>query len=134
MALAAIWSSIRLPNLPGNPSTSQNNYIYSANSTTNGDKYDLRTDANFTEDTRMFVRVSRQQDMRVRSRQHACFPSAAAAIPPTIYTQAVTGPYARLLAHHRCRLSTSRSRGACRTISALRKASIWRAQSAGVFM
>ena len=37
-----------LPNLAGNPLTGQNNYIYSADSTLNSNKYDLRTDANFT--------------------------------------------------------------------------------------
>jgi outer membrane receptor protein involved in Fe transport len=53
-----------LPNLPGNAVTGQNNYIYSADSTLNSNKYDLRTDANFTDATRMFVRFSRQQDVR----------------------------------------------------------------------
>ena len=53
-----------LPNLAGNSLTGQNNYIYSADSTLNSNKYDLRTDANFTEATRMFVRFSRQQDVR----------------------------------------------------------------------
>jgi outer membrane receptor protein involved in Fe transport len=52
------------PNIAGNPVTGQNNYIYSAKSITNSDKYDLRTDANFTESTRMFFRFSRQQDLR----------------------------------------------------------------------
>jgi len=46
-------------NAPGSPITGQNNFIYSANSVTNSDKYDIRSDANFTESTRMFVRVSR---------------------------------------------------------------------------
>ncbi len=51
------------PNTAGT-ATNQNNYIYSANSITNGNKYDLRTDAGFTDNTRMFVRFSRQQDVR----------------------------------------------------------------------
>ena len=51
-------------NTAGNPITNQNNYIYSANSSTNSDKYDIRSDVNFTESTRMFVRVSRQEDVR----------------------------------------------------------------------
>jgi hypothetical protein len=55
---------IPLPNLPGNPITGQNNYIYSADSVLNSNKYDLRTDANFSESTRMFVRFSRQEDTR----------------------------------------------------------------------
>jgi len=53
-----------LPNTAGNPITNQNNYIYSANSITNSNKYDLRSDADMTENTRMFVRVSRQKDLR----------------------------------------------------------------------
>lgn len=52
------------PNLTGDPVTGQNNYIYSADSTLDSNKYDLRTDANFTQNTRMFVRFSRQEDTR----------------------------------------------------------------------
>ena len=63
VALAAL-NLYPQPNTAGTPITNQNNYIYSANSVTNGNKYDLRTDANFTDNTRMFVRVSRQQDVR----------------------------------------------------------------------
>jgi hypothetical protein len=55
---------IPLPNRSGDAVTGQNNYIYSADSILNGNKYDLRTDANFSENTRMFVRFSRQQDTR----------------------------------------------------------------------
>ncbi len=55
---------IPLPNLPGDPVTGQNNYIYSADSVLNSDKYDLRTDANLDANTRMFVRFSRQKDVR----------------------------------------------------------------------
>lgn len=53
-----------LPNLPGDAGTGQNNYFFSDKSTLNSNKYDLRTDANFTENTRMFVRFSRQEDVR----------------------------------------------------------------------
>jgi hypothetical protein len=53
------------PNLPGNSITNASNYIYGANSTNNSFKYDLRTDYNFNEATRMFVRYSREQDLRV---------------------------------------------------------------------
>ncbi|MBV9081309.1 MAG: TonB-dependent receptor [Acidobacteriaceae bacterium] len=63
VAVAAL-KYIPLPNLPGSPITGQNNFIYSANSSTNSDKYDLRTDVNFNEAMRMFVRFSRQQDVR----------------------------------------------------------------------
>ncbi len=55
---------IPLPNRPGDSATGQSNYIYSADSILNSNKYDLRTDANFSENTRMFVRFSRQQDYR----------------------------------------------------------------------
>jgi hypothetical protein len=53
-----------LPNLPGDPVTNQNNYVYSQNSTTDGNKYDIRSDYNITDNTRMFVRLSREQDIR----------------------------------------------------------------------
>ncbi len=53
------------PNLPGNPVTGQNNFIYTAKSITNSNKYDLRTDANFSDSTRLFVRYSRQEDQRI---------------------------------------------------------------------
>ncbi len=53
-----------LPNTVGAAGTNQSNYIYSANSITNGNKYDLRTDANISDSTRMFVRFSRQKDLR----------------------------------------------------------------------
>ena len=53
-----------LPNRPGDPVTGQNNYIFSSDSILNSNKYDLRTDANFDQNTRMFVRVSRQVDTR----------------------------------------------------------------------
>lgn len=60
----ATMQYLPLANRPGDPVTGQNNYIYSADSILNSDKYDLRTDANFTESSRMFVRFSRQQDVR----------------------------------------------------------------------
>ncbi len=40
-----------LANLPGDPGTGQNNYFFSDNSTLNSNKYDVRTDANFTDNT-----------------------------------------------------------------------------------
>jgi hypothetical protein len=51
-------------NTAGNAVTNQSNYIFSDNSITNSDKYDIRGDADFDESTRMFVRVSRQEDLR----------------------------------------------------------------------
>ncbi|MGH9667717.1 MAG: carboxypeptidase regulatory-like domain-containing protein, partial [Bryobacteraceae bacterium] len=51
-------------NLAGN-ATGQNNFLFASKSITNSDKYDLRTDVNFSDNTRMFIRYSRQQDGRV---------------------------------------------------------------------
>lgn len=52
------------PNLSGNPVTNAQNHIYASNSTITSNKYDLRSDVNFTDNTRMFVRFSRQEDDR----------------------------------------------------------------------
>lgn len=55
-----------LPNrTPTNSLTNQNNYIYAAKQIYNDDKYDVRTDFNLGDKTRMFARFSRQQDLRV---------------------------------------------------------------------
>jgi hypothetical protein len=51
-------------NTAGSPLTNQNNYTFSSNSITNSDKYDVRTDATLSQSTRMFVRFSRQHDVR----------------------------------------------------------------------
>ena len=85
---SAILRYFPLPNTTGNPLTNQNNYIYSANSITNGDKYDIRSDADFSENTRMFVRFSRQQDNRAVP---GTFPLPAGGGRTTLdhYTQAV---------------------------------------------
>ncbi len=53
------------PNLPGDPITGQNNFIYSTNAITNSDKWDVRADENFTDSTRAFLRLSHQQDVRL---------------------------------------------------------------------
>lgn len=53
------------PNQPGNPVTGQNNYVRSAGSTVNTDKWDIRADQNFGENTRMFGRYSQQKDVRL---------------------------------------------------------------------
>jgi carboxypeptidase family protein len=63
---AATLALYPLPNTTGTNITNQNNYTYSADSVTNSDKYDLRADANFTDNTRMFARFSRQQDTRLQ--------------------------------------------------------------------
>ena len=52
-------------NTVGNSITSQNNYIYSANSIANSNKWDVRTDGNLNDSTRMFFRFSRQEDVRL---------------------------------------------------------------------
>ena len=70
---------------PGDPATGQNNYIYSADSTLNSNKYDLRTDANFTETTRMFVRFSRQQEVPAVPGTLCRCPPAAAASRQTLH-------------------------------------------------
>jgi hypothetical protein len=53
------------PNLVGTPITGNNNYIYQAKNRARSDKYDLKTDATFTDNTRMFIRFSRQEDDRI---------------------------------------------------------------------
>jgi len=62
---AAVMNLYPLPNATGNPITNQNNYIFSSKATQNTDKYDIRTDMNITEKTKMFARYSRQQDTRL---------------------------------------------------------------------
>ncbi len=53
------------PNLAGNAVTNSNNYLFASKSITNSNKYDMRTDTNFTDNTRMFIRFSRQMDDRI---------------------------------------------------------------------
>lgn len=62
---AAVMALYPLPNTTGTAITNQNNYIFSAKSITNSDKYDIRVDSNLDAKTRMFVRYSRQQDTRL---------------------------------------------------------------------
>ncbi|MDE3168077.1 MAG: TonB-dependent receptor [Acidobacteriota bacterium] len=62
---AAALSYYPKPNLPGNPVTGTNNYIFASKSITNGDKWDIRNDLNFNANNRMFMRVSRQEDARL---------------------------------------------------------------------
>jgi Carboxypeptidase regulatory-like domain len=62
---AAVMNLYPLPNAAGNPITNQNNYIFSSKATQDTDKYDIRTDMNITEKTKMFARYSRQQDTRL---------------------------------------------------------------------
>ena len=52
------------PNQPGN-ALGQNNYIRSAGSTINTDKWDARVDHTFGQNTRMFGRYSQQKDVRL---------------------------------------------------------------------
>jgi hypothetical protein len=60
----AVLQYLPTANRAGAAVTNQNNYIYSSDSTANSNKYDLRTDANFSDNTRMFIRYSRQEDVR----------------------------------------------------------------------
>src|SRR4051812_34371854 len=53
------------PNQVGDPVTGNNNYILSAGSTIDTDKYDFRIDQNFGEATRLFGRYSAQKDVRL---------------------------------------------------------------------
>ena len=52
------------PNQPGN-AVGQNNYVRSAGSTINTDKWDARVDHTFGENTRLFGRYSQQKDVRL---------------------------------------------------------------------
>jgi len=52
-------------NQPGDPITGTNNYIMSAGSTINTDKWDSRVDQNFGDSTRLFGRYSQQKDVRL---------------------------------------------------------------------
>ena len=54
-----------LPNQPGDPVTGQQNYVLSAGSTIDTDKWDVRLDQNFGENTRLFGRYSQQKDVRL---------------------------------------------------------------------
>ena len=85
---AAALKFIPLPDLPGNAGTGQNNYIYSANSTTNSDKWDTRTDYNLNEATRMLFRFSRQQDVRTVPGQYA-LPAGGGRQTTDTYSQAL---------------------------------------------
>jgi hypothetical protein len=53
------------PNQAGDPVTGNNNYILSAGSTIDTDKYDIRIDQNFGQNTRLFGRYSHQEDYRL---------------------------------------------------------------------
>ena len=54
-----------LPNIAGTAITNQNNYFFGSKAITNSNKYDVRSDVNFSESTRFFVRFSRQEDDRI---------------------------------------------------------------------
>lgn len=54
-----------LPNrTPSNSFTNQSNYIYAAKQIYNDDKWDVRTDFNLNDKTKMFARFSRMEDLR----------------------------------------------------------------------
>jgi len=77
------------PNAAGAAVTGQNNYIYSANTITNSDKGDIRSDFNPTEKTRMFFRFSRQGDERIRT-GNLPLPAGGGGFTYDDYTQALT--------------------------------------------
>jgi hypothetical protein len=87
---AAVLGYYPLANLPGDPGTGQNNYFYSANSTLDSNKYDIRNDVNFSDNTRMFVRFSRQVDVR-QVPGTLPLPAGGGRNTTDHYTQAVTG-------------------------------------------
>jgi hypothetical protein len=53
------------PNQAGDPITGVSNYVLSAGSTINTDKWDTRIDQNFGQNTRLFGRYSQQKDVRL---------------------------------------------------------------------
>ena len=78
-----ILKSYPLPNQPGNAVTNVNNYVYTDNSVTNTDKYDVRTDLNLHGRTMLFGRFSRQVDARIVP---GAMPPAIGAPSPTTTT------------------------------------------------
>jgi hypothetical protein len=62
---AKIASYFPNPNQGGDPTTGNNNYLLSAGSTINTDKWDTRVDQAFGENTRLFGRWSQQKDVRL---------------------------------------------------------------------
>lgn len=61
---AAVVKYYPSPNLPGNAVTGANNYVFVENQTVGINKYDIRSDANLTDKTRMFARFSQEHDTR----------------------------------------------------------------------
>jgi hypothetical protein len=62
---AAVLGYYPQQNLSGAAVTGASNYIFASKSVTNSNKFDIRNDVNFSERSRMFVRVSRQEDARL---------------------------------------------------------------------
>ncbi len=61
---AAVAKYYPAPNAPGNPVTGVNNYIYAPEQTVSINKYDVRSDVNLTDKTRLFDRFSQERDTR----------------------------------------------------------------------
>jgi hypothetical protein len=61
---AAVAKYYPAPNLPGNPVTGALNYVYAPEQTVSIDKYDVRSDVNLTDKTRLFDRFSQERDQR----------------------------------------------------------------------
>ena len=84
-----ILKSYPLPNQAGNAVTNVNNYVYTDNSVTNTNKYDLRTDLHPGEKTTIFGRFSRQTDARIVP--GAMPPAVAGTVTDDHYAQIVIG-------------------------------------------
>ena len=84
---AKLLSVFLAPNIPGNGNTGTDNYVYSANQTTDSNKYDVRSDGVLSEKTRVFGRVSRQHDNRLTPGTQP--PAVAGTVTLDTYSQAV---------------------------------------------
>jgi hypothetical protein len=84
-----ILKSYPLPNQAGNAVTNVNNYVYTDNSVTNTNKYDLRTDLHVGGRTTLFGRFSRQTDARIVP--GAMPPAIGGTVTDDHYTQVVIG-------------------------------------------
>jgi len=104
-----ILKSYPLPNQPGNAVTNVNNYVYTDNSVTNTDKYDVRTDLNFHGRTMLFSRFSRQTDARIVP--GAMPPAIGGTVTDDHYTQIVVGVSRVLSPNLFLNLETSFTRG-----------------------
>lgn len=104
----SIVNRFPLPNATGDANNA-NNFIYTANQTTNSYKYDIRNDFNLKGKTTMFARFSRQNDHRVVP--GTLPPANSGGLTNDIYTQAVIGLTRVLTANMLVSATTSFVRG-----------------------